>query len=224
MKKFALTLSAIAGLLLTNVHAATWDGLTSGWSLQSLTYDIHQPYNLADSDRFQKVSVSAGTEYRFEIRKTDAPFQEGSTTQPRTELRVKGQDYAGSGSHQFEADVKVPDTDPDTTNVIIFQVKQTEQTPVNVYTTLRIIGTDLCVDEEPIRGISRNTWYHINVVHVPSTNAIKIYVNGTLEKTVPVSSSENAYTKYFKCGTYNMSKGVVGTNKIVYRNIKIWKK
>jgi hypothetical protein len=222
MKKCVLALTALAGLSLTQLNAASWDVLTSGWTLQPLTYDIHQPYDLADSDRFQKVSVSAGTEYRFEIRKTDNPFQQGSTTQPRTEMRVKGLDYQGSGNYQFEADMKVPDST--TTNVIIFQIKQTEQEPVNVYTTLRIIGNNLCVDEEPIKGISRNTWYHINVVHASSAGSIKIYVNGTLEKTITVPSSERGYTKYFKCGTYNMSKGVVGTNKIVYRNIKLWKK
>jgi hypothetical protein len=222
MKKLALVLGASVGLLLTNLNAASWDVLTSGWTQQTLTYDIHKPYDLAESARFQKVSVSAGTEYRFEIRKTDNPFQEGSTTQPRTELRVRGLDYQGSGKHQFEADMKVPDST--TTNVIILQIKQTEQTPVNVYTTLRIIGNNLCVDEEPIRGISRNTWYHINVIHDSPAGSIKIYVNGTLEKTITVPSDERSYTKYFKCGTYNMSKGVVGTNKIVYRNIKVWRR
>ncbi len=222
MKKLALALGASVGLLLTNLNAASWDVLTSGWTQQTLTYDIHKPYDLAESARFQRVSVSAGTEYRFEIRKTDNPFQEGSSTQPRTELRVRGLDYQGSGKHQFEADMKVPDST--TTNVIIFQVKQTEQTPVNVYTTLRIIGNNLCVDEEPIRGISRNTWYHINVIHDSPAGSIKIYVNGTLEKTITVPSDERGYTKYFKCGTYNMSKGVVGTNKIVYRNIKLWRR
>jgi hypothetical protein len=222
MKKFALTLGLLSGILVSSAQAATWDSLTSGWTRQTLAYDIHHPYDLDESDRFQKVAVSAGTEYRFEIRKTDKPFQAGSSTQPRTELRVRGLDYQGSGQHQFEADMKVPDST--TTNVIIFQIKQTSDTPVNVYTTLRVIGSNLCVDEEPIRGISRNTWYHINVIHDSPAGTIKVYVNGTHEKTINVASDERGYTKYFKCGTYNMSKGVVGTNKIVYRNIKVWRK
>jgi hypothetical protein len=222
MKKLALALGASVGLLLSNLNAAPWDVLTSGWTQQALTYDIHHPYDLAESARFQKVSVSAGTEYRFEIRKTDNPFKEGSKTQPRTELRVQGLDYQGSGKHQFEADIKVPDST--TTSVIIFQIKQTEDAPVNVYTTLRIIGNNLCVVEEPILAISRNTWYHINVIHDSPAGSIKIYVDGKLEKTVTIASANRGYSKYFKCGTYNMSKGVVGTNKIVYRNIKLWRR
>jgi hypothetical protein len=222
MKKLALALGVTASLLLTNLSAAPWDTLTSGWTQQTLRYDIQAPYNLEESARFQKVAVSAGTEYRFEIRKSDKPFKIDSKTEPRTEMRILGLDYQGSGKHQFEADIKVPDTT--TTNVIIFQIKQTKDDPVNVYTTLRIIGNNLCVDEEPIRGISRNTWYHINVIHDSPAGSIKIYVNGTLEKSITVPSDERSYTKYFKCGTYNMSKGVVGTNKIVYRNIKVWRR
>jgi hypothetical protein len=222
MKKLALALGVTASLLLTNLSAAPWDTLTSGWTQQTLRYDIQAPYNLEESARFQKVAVSAGTEYRFEIRKSDKPFKIDSKTEPRTEMRILGLDYQGSGKHQFEADIKVPDTT--TTNVIIFQIKQTKDDPVNVYTTLRIIGNNLCVVEEPIRRISRNTWYHINVIHDSPAGTIKIYVDGTLEKTVNVAQSNRKHTKYFKCGTYNMSRGVVGTNKIVYRNIKVWRR
>ncbi len=61
---------------------------TDGWRQTSFTYGWQKPWNLDLGDRH---SYSGGV-HRMWVYATDEPFEEGSSTDPRTEMRWKVDD------------------------------------------------------------------------------------------------------------------------------------
>lgn len=88
----------------------------SAANFTNFDYSIQHPYNLAESDRY---SVSSSGVYDFTVYSTDQPFQQGSDTNPRTEMRIKN-DYK-SGKHTFQGDMYIP---TGTTETNVLQVSQ----------------------------------------------------------------------------------------------------
>jgi hypothetical protein len=93
---------ALFALPLTNGIAVAAGDPTDGWTQTSFTYSWQKPWNLDLSDRH---SYSGGV-HRMWVYATDEPFQEGSDTDPRTEMRWQV-DYS-TGDHMWDADVYLP--------------------------------------------------------------------------------------------------------------------
>ncbi|KAE8682217.1 Citrate-binding protein [Hibiscus syriacus] len=73
---------------------------TDGFSevpLTDDTFDLQKPFNTPLSHRYND---SDGI-HSFWVYTNDKPFKPGSSTRPRTEVRIKGHDYS-SGIWQFE--------------------------------------------------------------------------------------------------------------------------
>ncbi|WP_406173666.1 hypothetical protein [Streptomyces canus] len=75
---------------------------TDGWRKTSFTYSWQKPWNLDLGDRH---SYSGGVD-RMWVYATDELFQEGSSTDPRTEMRWKV-DHT-TGDRMWDADVHLP--------------------------------------------------------------------------------------------------------------------
>ncbi|MGI3200380.1 hypothetical protein ACRJ4W_21520 [Streptomyces sp. GLT-R25] len=75
---------------------------TDGWSKTAFTYGMQKPWNLDLGDRY---SNSGGVQ-RMWVYDTDEPMSQGSSTDPRTEMRWR-QEYT-SGQHMWDADVYLP--------------------------------------------------------------------------------------------------------------------
>src|ERR1043165_5383523 len=105
---------------------------TDGWTETPFTYSVHKPWNLDLSDRY---SDSGGVR-RMWVYDTDEPLSEGSSTDPRTEMRWK-QEYT-SGRHMWDADVYLPSGTNGATFAQILRVIHPEGTPatdfmLNIY-------------------------------------------------------------------------------------------
>jgi Alginate lyase/Secretion system C-terminal sorting domain len=214
---------------------------TLGWTQVPYTYSIQSPYNLPTSARFWIDSTfSAGayvdsmSAYNFFVVRTDAPYSLGSSTLPRTEMRLQGNDYDTVDQHQFEADFYVP-TGTDSTCIMQIFGGGTSSTALQ----LRVYNVSgngnlyayTVSSGNLVLANCYNQWHHLNVTHnsILSNDSIKIYIDYVLaKKTIgrgyPTSPTTSNSPHYFKCGVYNQDKypPVSDTNRVKYKNIKVW--
>ena len=74
----------------------------SGWTAQTVSFNVQWPYNVSESSRY----TYSGGVYHCWCFTNDAPFEQGSGTLPRTEQRFTP-DYT-SGEIQYQADMMCP--------------------------------------------------------------------------------------------------------------------
>ncbi|MDX2682642.1 cinnamyl alcohol dehydrogenase [Streptomyces soliscabiei] len=171
---------------------------TDGWTQTSFTYSWHKPWNLDLSDRH---SYRDGV-HRMWVYDTDEPFEEDSSTDPRTEMRWKV-DYT-TGNRMWDADVYLPSGTP-ATDIML-----------NVYDTGG--GTVRRYDGTVLRTNAYDKWFNVKIAHQASTGTgtIKVYFDDSLVLTV---DDRGPATRYFKNGVYNHGSGRAEAR---FRNIRYW--
>jgi hypothetical protein len=190
--------------------------LTAGWTQKTFTFAIHKPYDLDVSQRYT-FDMATGVHTLF-VLKTDKAHQPNNTTAPRTEIRLQN-DYT-SGNHQYEADVMVV---AGTDGPSIMQVfgGQTNATAFMLKAQNANGGTVRRYDNEVLKTMVYDKWFHLNVIHEALPNGIgkvKVYINGA---SVGTFDDRNTATHYFKCGVYGPSSARAEAR---FRDIKYWVK
>ncbi|MDX2937880.1 polysaccharide lyase family 7 protein [Streptomyces ipomoeae] len=188
---------------------------TDGWTQTSFAYSWQKPWNLDLADRH---SYSGGV-HRMWVHATDKPFEEGSTTDPRTEMRWKN-DYK-TGDRMWDADVCLPSGSDGASFVQILRSVRPSGTPatdimLNVYDTDG--GTVRRYDGTVLRTNAYDTWFNVKIAHAASsgTGTIKVYFDDSLVLTV---ADRGPATRYFKNGVYNHGSGRVEAR---FRDIRHW--
>ena len=206
---------ALVALPLTDAVAAAAAAPTDGWTQTSFTYSWQKPWNLDLSDRH---SSSGGVE-RMWVYATDEPFEEGSDTDPRTEMRWKV-DYS-TGDHMWDADVYLPSGTDGATFVQILRSVHPSGTPatdimLDVYDTGG--GTVRRYDGTVLRTDAYDTWFNVKIAHQASTGTgtVKVYLDDSLALTV---DDRGPATRYFKNGVYNHGSGRAEAR---FRNLRHW--
>ncbi|MEU6350354.1 polysaccharide lyase family 7 protein [Streptomyces sp. NPDC047072] len=203
-----------AALVLPRTAFAAADP-TDGWSSTSFTYSWQKPWDLELSERH---SYSGGV-HRMWVYDTDEPFEEGSSTDPRTEMRWKV-DYA-TGDRMWDADVYLPSGTDGASFVQILRGVHPSGTPatdimLNVYDTGG--GTVRRYDGTVLKTGAYDTWFNVKIAHQASsgTGTIKVYLDDSLVLTV---ADRGPATRYFKNGVYNHGSGRAEAR---FRNIRYW--
>ncbi|CDP12835.1 unnamed protein product [Coffea canephora] len=175
--------------LLRALKADPTDGF-SPVSLSTANFQVQKPYDVPVNQRYSYV----GGVHKLWVYKTDKPFSAGSTTKPRTEVRITGYDYT-SGVWQFEGNVYVPSG---TTGVSVMQVfgASTQATTA----MLRVYNPSLTYYRSPVIIPNvYNKWYRVNVIHDTGAGRVRVYIDGVLKHE---TNDNGPATHYFKFGVY----------------------
>ncbi|KAJ7968724.1 Citrate-binding protein [Quillaja saponaria] len=168
------------------------DGFTS-LPLSQSNFVIHKPYDVAQNQRYSFVNGV----HKFFVFSTDKPFQQGSDTKPRTEIRVQGYDYS-SGVWQFEGEGYVPSG---STGVCIMQVFGASSSATTLQ--VRVYDGSLTSYRAPVLSPNiYNRWFRLNVIHDVDASNVKIYIDGTLKYQ---GSGKGGSSHYFKFGVYEQN-------------------
>ncbi|KAL6218199.1 hypothetical protein ACLB2K_011414 [Fragaria x ananassa] len=187
--------NALVLLLLSSLgyFCSTAADPTDGFTRVSLTnnnFKLQKPYDKSVAERYSKVD---GVE-TFKVYTNDKPFEQGSPTRPRTEIRVTGYDYT-SGVWQFEGSCYVPSP---TTGVIIMQVFGAADEATTLQ--LRNINGDLMYyNKNVVVSNVYNKWVRVNVIHNVGAKKVTIFVDGVQKM---VMDDHGPDTHYFKYGAY----------------------
>ncbi|MGP3984874.1 carbohydrate-binding protein [Streptomyces sp. KR80] len=188
---------------------------TDGWTQRSFTYNMQKPWNLSLSERYSYDS-STGT-HRMWVYDTDEPMSEGSTTDPRTEMRWL-QEYS-SGEHMWDADVYIPASTDGATVMQILRIKRPSGTPATDFMANSYNqngGTVKYYTGTVLKTGAYDTWWNLKVAHNASTGKIQVYVDNQLKLTV---DDRGAATRHFKNGVYHHGSGKAEAR---FRNIRYW--
>lgn len=188
---------------------------TAGWTRTSFSYSWQKPWNL---DLGERHGYSGGV-HRMWVYATDEPFEEGSSTDPRTEMRWKV-DYT-TGNRMWDADVHLPSGTDGASFVQILRGVHPSGTPatdimLNVYDTDG--GTVRRYDGTVLRTGVYDTWFNVKIAHqaTTGTGTVKVYLDNALVLTV---ADRGPATRYFKNGVYNHGSGRAEAR---FRNIRYW--
>jgi hypothetical protein len=200
------TLAWCAGSLLS-----VSTGFAAEWTEQPLKFIIQWPYDLKEGERY---ALKDGV-HDFIVHRTDQPFQNGSSTLPRTEMRIEN-DYS-SGLHMFEADVYVPAGTSDVSIMQIFGGSGGHASSLQ----LRVYDGDLMrYHSDTVKSGIYDHWFHLNVLHDANNHKIAIYIDGAPALAV---KDYEATSYYFKCGVYTQ-EGSSDKMEVLFKNIKIYSK
>ena len=186
---------------------------TDGWTRTTFTYGMHKPWNLDLSDRYAN---SAGI-HRMWVYDTDEPLSQGSSTDPRTEMRWR-QEYT-SGRHMWDADVYLPPGTNGATFVQILRVSHPAGTPatdfmLNAYSANG--GTVRAFDRTVLKTGAYDTWFNVKLAHDASAGSVKVYFDDALVLT---AEDRGPATRHFKNGVYHHGTGRAEAR---FRNLTYW--
>jgi hypothetical protein len=199
----------LAGLSANQAVAAP----TDGWTTKSWTYTIHKPYNLSVGSRF----TYSGGVWTMWVNTTDAPFESGSGTLPRTEMRWNN-NYT-SGNRMWDGDVYVPSgTYGSNIQQVFGGTESSTASMVRVYSPnggeLRRYSDGVLMTQ------AYDKWINVKVAHDANNNQIKIYVANALIRT---DADRGNGDHYFKNGVYTQT-GASSRMECRFRNLKQWQK
>ncbi|KAL0349615.1 UNVERIFIED_CONTAM: Citrate-binding protein [Sesamum radiatum] len=172
---------------------------TKGFISQHLNQSnlvIQRPYDVPEDERY---SFKNGV-HKLWVFKTDKPHTPTSKTNPRTEIRVRGNDYS-SGVWQFEAFGYVP---YGTSGVCIMQVFGSSP-PQATTLMLRVYNGTLSYYRAPVVVPNiYGRWFKLNVVHDVEGRRVEVYIDGVLKYEAAGRGRGEAEgtSHYFKCGVY----------------------
>lgn len=196
-------------------HAVAAADPTAGWAQTAFSYGWDKPWNLDLSARH---SHSGGVD-RMWVYATDEPFKQGSSTDPRTEMRWNV-DYT-TGDHMWDGDVYLPSGTDNATFVQILRGVHPPGTPatdimLDVYDTGG--GTVRRYDGTVLRTGAYDTWFNVKVAHRASsgTGTVEVYFDDSLVLTV---ADRGPATRYFKNGVYDHGSGRAEAR---FRNLRYW--
>jgi hypothetical protein len=191
-------------------------GPTCGWTQYSATYSVQKPWDRPVSDRF---SYSGGI-YTMWVYGNDQPFSQGSTTGPRTEVRVAT--WADqTRANMFEGDALLVTSQ----KYCMQQIKSNageEAVYIQVADSAYPTGTIRSGGgSNVIATPGLNTWFHLNTSFNPVSGAWKIWYNGTLKYSGTYTTAARDW--YFKFGVYDNTGVQDGhLDKDQYKNVKYW--
>ena len=210
-RRTLFALPAVA-LLATPAQAAP------AWTETPFTYKIQKPWNLPQSARYKH----EGGVHTMWVYDTDEPMSEGSSTDPRTEMRWL-QEYS-SGQHAWQGEIYVPSGVNGPTVMQILRVRGgdpgTPATDFMLNVTNANGGTLRYYTSTVIATGIYNKWTRIRVEHsavAGGTGKIKVFANGALKATV---SDRGKATRHFKNGVYHHGSGRAEAR---FRNITYWR-
>jgi hypothetical protein len=220
MKLNRITQMAAAGALgcvLTLTARAQIGG--SGWSSQTVAYKVQWPYNVAEDTRFWFTNNI----YHCLVYSNDAPFEQGSTTLPRTEMRFNP-DFTG-GEIQYQANLMVPANE----NSYCIMQDHTGDAQSSQYGPVAIMLIWQSRDGGSIwngytgNEIGKNLggqYFQLNVDHNVVTHTIKVWINSAL---VVTEADNGATDYYFKNGVYEQNISTPTHQMDTYvQNIQEW--
>jgi hypothetical protein len=182
---------------------------TAGFTEYTDTFKVQHPYDLAESDRF---TFENGI-YTTWVYPTDKPFQQGSATGPRTEMRWS-QNWS-SGERIWEADVMY---ESPAGQSCIMQVKG--NAPIGgeaMY--LQVNGGNLRNSvKPPFLMNSYDKWMNIKTAYNTATRVGRVWIDNCLLYTTTYSEDAEWY---FKNGTYGCNTAICRAH---FKNIKFWKR
>jgi hypothetical protein len=186
---------------------------TDGWSRTAFTYALQKPWNLALSDRY----TYSGGVHRMWVYSTDEPLSQGSSTDPRTEMRWN-QQYT-SGQHMWDADVYLPAGTNGATFAQILRVVHPEGTPatdfmLNVYSANG--GTVRAFDSTVLKTNAFGTWFNVKLAHDASAGTVRVYFDDALVLT---RQDRGPATRHFKNGVYHHGSGRAEAR---FRDLTYW--
>lgn len=182
---------------------------TDGFSLNAVNFYVQKPYDLQLSDRYQ---FQDGV-HTLWTRSDDKAFQQGNTTDGRTEMRWDNFNDQGV-DHMFDADVMV---EAGSNQTCIMQVKSNTSGEA-VYMQVFSPGEVRWGSQSGSVMIANayGTWFNLKAAYNPKTRQARVWINNVLKRTA--THGQAAQDWYFKNGTY----GTSGVSKAHFRNIKLW--
>jgi len=189
----------------------------SGWTAQSVSFNVQWPYNLSESSRY----TSSGGVYHCWCFTSDAPFEKGSGTLPRTEQRFNP-DYK-SGEIQYQADLMCPANE---NSYCIFQI-HTGDSQENQFGSTAFMLFWFSKDGGSIHDYSGTElaknlggkYFTLNCDHNLKTHTITVWVNGT---QVWQQKDNGASDYYLKDGVYEQNHGPTKQMDTYIKNIHLW--
>jgi len=165
----------------------------SGWSAEPVSFNVQWPYNVAEDTRYWFTNNI----YHCQAFTNDAPFEEGSTTLPRTEQRFNP-DYT-NGEIQYQSMEMAPGNE---NSYCMFQI-HTGDAYSDTYgsTTFMLFwftndgGSVHDYDGTTLATNLANTWFQLNVDHNMVTHTIKVWINSDLVWTQQDNGAPDFYLK-----------------------------
>lgn len=185
-----------------------------GWTQTSFAYSWRKPWHLDLSDRH----AYSGGIHRMWVYATDEPFEEGSCTDPRTEMRWKV-DYT-TGSRLWDADVHLASGTDGASFVQIPRSARPSETPHRHRAQRLRHGRwhRASLRRHSVKTGAYGTWFNVKIAHQASsgTGSIKVYFDGSLVLTVV---GRGPATRSFKNGVYDHGSGRAEAR---FRNLRYW--
>jgi hypothetical protein len=194
----------------------TASDVTPFWTQTPFTYKIQKPWNLGESARYRY--DQATNVHTMWVNSTDEPFEQGNTTDPRTEMRWY-QEYS-SGEHRWDADVYVPSGTNGADIMQITRVARPSGTPatdIMLRASNQNGGTLKYYTSTTIKTGIYDKWWNLKVAHNASTGKIRVYADNVLALTV---DDRGPATRHFKNGVYHHGSGRAEAR---FRNVRYWR-
>jgi hypothetical protein len=205
----------IAGFALPRATEAQIGG--SGWSPETVSFNVQWPYNVSESSRY----TYSGGVYHCWCFTNDAPFEQGSSTLPRTEQRFNP-DYT-SGEIQYQSELMCPANE---NSYCIFQIHtgdaQEGQYGSTTFMLFWFSSDGGSVHDYSGTELAKNLggkYFTLNADHNLVTHTIKIWINGTLVWT---QQDNGATDFYMKDGVYEQSHGPTYQMDTYIKSIQMW--
>ncbi len=212
LKPFALMLVLASFPIVGNAQIGG-----SNWTEQSVTFNVQHPYNLPESSRY---TFSDGV-YHMWVYKTDKPFEQGSSTLPRTEQRFTP-DYT-SGEIQYQAMIKA---DPSENSYSVFQIHTGDaQSDEFGSTTFMLFwfssngGSVHDYSGKELAGNLGSDWFQLNVDHNLVTHTVTVWINGS---QVWQQADNGATDFYMKDGVYEQNHSPSSRMDAYVKEIHFW--
>ena len=191
----------------------------SGWSSQSVTFNVQWPYNLSESSRY---TYSSGV-YHLWVYSTDKPFSSGSSTLPRTEQRFTP-DYT-SGEIQYQSSMMCPANE---NSYCIFQIHTGDSQEGQFGSTTFMLfwfskdgGSVHDYSGTELASNLGGKYFTLNADHNMKTHTITIWING---KQVWTQKDNGATDFYMKDGVYEQNHSPSSRMDTYIKSIHIWKR
>jgi hypothetical protein len=209
-----ISLSALAAFAPT-ASADPIDG-QNGWSSAPVNFKVQWPYNVSESSRY----TYSGGVYHLWVYNTDAPFEQGSTTKPRTEQRFNP-DYTAH-EIQYAADIMVPSG---SNAMSVFQIhtgdaqsSQFGSTTFMLFWYSKDGGSVHDYSGTELASNLTGQYFHLNVDHNLNNHTIQVWINS---HKVWTQQDNGATDFYMKDGVY-MQTGGSSKMEAYIKNIKFW--
>src|SRR5271154_4989701 len=174
----------------------------NGWSSAPVNFKVQWPYNLSESSRY---TLTNGV-YHLWVFSTDQPFEQGSTTKPRTEQRYNP--VYTAHEIQYASDIMVPSG---SNAMSIFQIHTGDaQSPQFGATTFMLWwfskdgGSVHDYGDTELASNLTGVYFHLNVDHNLNNHTIQVWINS---KKVWTQQDNGATDFYMKDGVYMQTGG-----------------